>query len=488
MSDSKNHTAKRRTWLKTVGAAGTVGLAGCSGGGGGSSGDGGGSSGGNGGGSSGGGSSGGGSSDGTTTGSSGEWPDLSGKEVHFVTDEASDTSKQFWNGVASDFEEATGASTKMEYVGIGTGGIERITQLIQAGDPPEIFTMNASNASTFRSEGVLAPVDEAFDQFTEVTGQPEDQATVEVNGNQWFVPLWFNTVCYYYRSDLSDIVPDTWEKAQQYAQEVDEADNGVRGTYVPAGPGAHVCYRIMAWMYSNGGSFMQWNNDRIEVAYDSGENRTKLVEALNYIKERQQYSPNASDSNYTTWTNAIPNEVAGSSAYVGFRPVVQSVANNRSFTDSVEVVPGMPSAPGGTNRSVAASDGMGTFKGADQEAARAFINFTLQEEYLTQIYMMLTPVHNVPAFPEFRSSSTYQDALKGLEGYPMDAIKSYQEDVKFKTRPNDTDPPNPYAGASYNSPPFYNMQVDLLVKDRSPEAVIDEYAPQHQEVIDEAQG
>ncbi|WP_423750848.1 extracellular solute-binding protein [Salinirarus marinus] len=466
-----------------MGAVGTVGLAGCAGGGGG------GSSGGDGGSSGGGGSTDGGdSSGGSTTGSSGEWPDLSGKEVHFVTDEASDASKQFWNGVASDFEEATGASTKMEYVGIGTGGMERITQLIQAGDPPEIFTMNAANASTFRSEGVLAPVDDAFDQFTEVTGQPEEQATVKVNGHQWYVPLWFNTVCYYYRSDLSDIVPDTWEKAQAYAKEVDEADNGVRGTYVPAGPGAHVCYRIMSWMYSNEGSFMQWNNDdQIEVAYDSGENRTKLVETLNYIKERQQYSPVASDSNYTTWSNSIPNEVAGSTPYSGFRPVVQSVTNDRSFAKDVSVVPGMPKAPSGTNRSVAASDGMGTFKGADQEAARAFINFTLQEEYLTDLYMMLTPVHNVPAFPEFRSSTAYQDALKGLEGWPTDAITTYQEDVKFKTRPNDTDPPNPYAGASYASPPLWNMQVDLLVKDKSPEAVIDEYAPKHQEIIDEAQ-
>lgn len=476
---SDNHRSlTRRAWLRTAGAAGAVGLAGCT------SGDSGGGSGGSGGSN---GDSGG--SNGGSAGSAGngDWPDLSGKEIHFITDESSDTAKQFWNRVAKDFREATGAKTRMEFTGLGSNSVQRITQLIQSGSPPDIFTMNTSNASRFRSADILAPATDAVESISGRLGEPEAQATVKLDGEHWFVPLWLNVNSYYYRQDQADVVPDTWDKALEYAQQVHESDSELAGTYVPAGSGSHVCYRIMAWMFSNGGNLCKWDGDKIEIAYDGGTNRKKLVEVLDYLKQRQQYSPSAADSSWTSWINAIPNSVAASSGYHGFRPIVQSVQRERPFAKDVNLVPGYPKPPGGSHTTVASADGLGTFKGSDTEAANTFMRFTLQEKYLTDIYMDLTPVHNIPAWKRYRDSDAYNDAIKSLSGWPADAIKTYQEETTFKTRPYDTDPPNPYAGAAYNSPPLWNLQIDVLVNDVSPEAAIDKYAPKHQKLIDEAQ-
>lgn len=451
------HTVDRRTALKTLGASSIAGLAGCIGGGGGGDGGGGGGGGGS----------------------------QSGTEVHLLTEEGSDTAQKFWNRVGKDFKKATGMTLNVEFVGIDPG--ERLSQLLQAGDPPEIYIASQGDVATFQNQGVLAPVDEALQSLKQRVGEPNEMSATVINDKNWLIPLYNTVGSYHYREDLSDIVPDTWEKTLQYAKETD-GKQGLAGTYVPAGTGEHQCYRIMSWMFSKDASVCAWKGDKIEVVFDKGKNRKAMKECMEFTLERRKYSPPATDSGWTTWSGAIPTQTSASAVYIGFRPELQASDQNAPFTKSMMATSGMPKPSGGSHTAVASSEGFCTFKQANHKAAVKFLNFVIKPEYLIDLYMALAPVHNIPAYPEVKNGKAYQQRLKELpDSISDEAIKAYLN-TPFKTRAADTDPINPYAGAAYASPPLWNMQTDIMVNNMPIDKAIDKYAKQLQQEIDKVQG
>jgi multiple sugar transport system substrate-binding protein len=448
-SGVRDYTMNRRTVLKTLGVSGITGLAGCIGGG-------------------------------------GSGSNQSGTEVHLITEEGSDAAREFWNRVGKDFKKKSGIKLNMEYVGINAQ--ERLAQLLQAGDPPEIFMSSQGTVATFQNQGVLAPVDEVFQTLKQRIGKPNEMSTVVINDKNWLVPLYNTVGCYHYRGDLSDIVPDTWEKTLQYATETD-GKQGLAGTYVPAGPGEHQCYRIMSWMFSKGASLCAWKDNKIEVVFDKGKNRKAMKECMEFTLERREYSPPATDSGWTTWSNAIPSQVSASALYIGFRPELKAARQNAPFTNSMMTIPGMPKPNGGSNTAAASAEGFCTFNQANNKAAVKFMEFVLQKEYLVDLYTSLAPGHNIPAYPEIKNGEAYQQRLDKVvsDSISDEAIKTYQN-APFKTRPADTDPVNPYAGAAYGSPPLWNMQTEIMVNDMPIDKAIDKYAKKLQQAIDEVQG
>jgi len=476
----------RRTVLKTLGAGGIAGLAGCTGGGdggdGGSTpteGDG-----------------------GTATGTSdgGEWPDLSGEEVHFMTDAASDPAKEFWNSVNEQFKQATGATVEMEYVGIGGSSAERLSQLLQTGDPPELFTANGGNVAALYNEGVLAPVDDALNAAEDQVGAADDGARIVAEDQNWLAPMWTNHACYYYRDDLvdeynADNPPETWDDLVEFAQLIDE-DTDLQGTYIPAASDPNQqSVHTLSWYFPTGEDFMKWEGDKVVVNYDSGSSREAYVQVLNHAKEMHSYGPTASDSTYTSWSNSLPAGSVGTVMYPGFRPIVKSNRREQPFASNVHAVPGVPSPDGSSdNVAEATTEGLVSFEQANTDVAEVYMDFILQPDVIMDIYFDLTPVHNVPAFEQIRSSDEYQSRLQELPDtfggtWRMEDIEAYQEPPGgIITRARDIDPANPYVGASYQNQHVANIMQRVLLNDEDPEAVIDDVAPQHQQSLDEAQG
>lgn len=492
--DANRQTIDRRTVIKTLGASSIVGLAGCSGGsgGGGDGGDGGGS---------GGGSSGSGGSGGGTSGSSngGEWPDLSGTEVHFMTDASSDPAKNFWNGVADKFKQATGAKVNMEYVGIGGSSSERLSQLLQSGDPPEVFTANGGNVATLYNENVLEPVNDALSKAEDKAGKPDEGARIVAEDKDWLVPLWTNHANYFYRDDLvdqynADNPPETWDDMVEFAKLVDE-NTDLRGTYIPAASDPNQqSVHTLSWFFPTGEDFMTREGDKVVLNYDSGSARDAYVQTLKHAKEMHSFGPTASDSTYTTWSNALPANSVGTVMYAGFRPIAKANRREQPFAENVRNIPGVPAPDGsGDNLAEATTEGLVTFKQANTEAAKVFMDFLLQPDVIMDIYFDLTPVHNVPTFEQIRSGDTYQSRLEKLPDtsggtWRMESIKNYQEPPGgIVTRANDISPPNPYVGASYQNEHVANIMTEVLVNDKDPEAAIDDVAPKHQQTLDEAQ-
>ncbi len=461
----------RRGYLKMFGgAAAATAVAGCSGsGGGGGGGD--------------------GETTSATTGSGSK--KLSGRSLHFITVAQAGGIKELWNSIASDFESKTGASVNVEFV--QTNSLDRIVQLLQAGNPPEVAQLSVGDAFQLLSgEEVLRPLNEEFKAASNRLGKPTDSVKklVTVEGQTWLVPFMHNINTYSYRSDLTDIVPDTWDKALEYARVVDEQDNDVRGTYVPITGSPPGAIRLWAWLYMReNGRYAQWKDDRIDVCFNDEPYRTAMVDTLNYLKKRQQYSPAGQGAGWADIQNIIQTERAASSWYGGVRQKNAAIRNGRSFAKDVKILPGMP--VGSRDIAVASNEGFVSFKQADSEVAKAFIDYVANKEFLTNLLTQLSPIHNVPSWPEIKESDAYMNGIQSLDlwdGWSMEQFENYQVKAFSKMQDNamDTSPPNPYQ-VTYRSEPIYNLLGDVLRSNADPENVIDKRAKELQKVVDDAQ-
>jgi multiple sugar transport system substrate-binding protein len=379
----------------------------------------------------------------------------------------------------------------MEYVGMTQSGQQRVSQLIQAGTPPEIMQTAADEAATFRNQGVIVPVTDVVENIIEEIGELREKSRFVVDGEDWMVPAWTLTPTWYYRDDITDIVPDTWDKALQYAEEAD-GQNGLNGTYIPITPDG-VTTELPSLMSTQGGKIAEWNNGKLELAYDSGEDRQKMINALEWRQQMYEYSPDTAGDGLGDWSGAIPTGVAATHAYIGFRPVLKSWRQEREYAEHVRPIPGggYPQAEGGSHTAAGGSAiSYSVFQNSNVEAAKAWIEYAFLNQYIN-LSGVLNPGHYAPSFREVQQSEEYMNEIQGQfedNGWDIseDVVRTYQNGPGH-AKTFETDPPNRFAGITYASDPFTNMGAETLIQGTDPEDAIDKYAPEHQALIDEEQ-
>lgn len=468
-SDQAGHST-RRSVLKFAGGssvAGLASLAGCSGDGG----------------SNGGGGESTSTSSGGTETSSGEWPDLSGTEVHFLTDESSKKFTAFFEKVKADFEADTGATVKLDLVNLGEQG-PRLAQLIQAGDPPDVMQAVQTRVVQLQDQGVAGSVNSAMSDMVDRYGEPVSGTRVKVDGTDYAVPCWINPSGQWYREDIYEGEPKTWDDMLKYAEEADNP-NGIRGTSVPLGKALCNDSWFLAYLYTNGGRVCaRDDNGKVQCIMNQGENKQRWIETLEFLNELYQYSPTNANASCSQQVQAIPNETSAEAGYVGARPKVQSVQRNKEFADKVRasLVPKKR-----TEQSHANAIAYMTFEGANVEAGNAFISYMFQEKYFIDI-LLLTPIHNNPSYPQVREHPEYQAGLDNLDDAWTDSdiqtSLSFADDILPFSQ--ETSPPNPYAGAIYSSKLLVDILNDATINDRDPATIVEEYSQEIQSVIDGA--
>jgi hypothetical protein len=467
----------------SVGAAGSFALAGCSGDGGdGGNGD------------TGNGDTGGDTptDGGGTATDSGMWPDLTGDEVHILTENSLAAHRAFYDRVASGFQEATGAVVNVEYVGAGAGGTERVTQLSQGGNPPELHQAVSSEIAGYKNAGIAEPVTDLVETIIDEVHGPVkggEKNRLIVDGEDYLIPFvtYYNN--WYYRTDLADIVPDTYEKALEYAQQTDSEE--IHGVYQPASANPVQTYDMLNWMYTHGGQFCEWDGDQVKIIYDEGENRDKLIEAQNKRAEMYQYSPDTTGGSFGEWSNGTGLGVAASGGYTGFRPHPISWRRDRDFKEDLASLGGYPVPSGGSNTPTSTTIGWATFKGANTEAAKAYVEYLFRNHYV-DFCTTVNPGHYSPSFAEVQTSEKYKEELLSTFedrgwGISWDKVRKYQS-IESLPIGAEIQPKNPAATASYRSPPFFELASRPLVEDVDPGTVIDEVAEEHQAEIDQALG
>ncbi len=453
---SAESSVNRRNVLKTVGGVGVgMGLTGCLGGGG----------------------------DGGDGGGGG------GNEVHFLTDESSDAFQEFFSTVKKDFESETDYTVNMEYAGVGGSAEDRLAQLNQAGDPPEIFLTGASQAALFLNQDAIAPVSTAFDSIAERFGEPTDSWRLRSDGDDYIAPLWGNIGITWYRKDLwSDKTPDTWDKLKSGAESVDSSSD-VRGSFVPAGTDICTDLYVLGWAYSNGARVCTREGGDVTVSMADGDNRQRWVETLSFLQDLHQYSPKNSDAGCSQMSQALATESAANTWYVGSRPKNQPVTQGKSFASEISAVNQPTPEAGQDPTTVALAEGLVTFAGANTEAANEYIDFLFQPSYLNEIYF-LTPLHNVPAFPEISETKGYQNKLEDVisnTAFTQADVEATNTAAKnVVTLASETSPPNPYSGAILGSRKLSELIYDVTVGGKAPADALETRAAEIQSAVDDA--
>lgn len=163
----------RRSFIKAASIAGIAGLAGCSG---------------------------------QSTSSSGGSSGSSGGTIHFLSAENSQAFKDYYQKWAGLFEEEHDHTVELEFVGVGTSQSQRISKLIQSGDPPELTTTAPEKGGGLALQGVLADLSNEAEWMQNEWGYEfNEDFTFELQGSQYVVPIWVNMTMDWYRVS-------TWEE------------------------------------------------------------------------------------------------------------------------------------------------------------------------------------------------------------------------------------------------------------------------------------
>lgn len=448
-----------------VGAGTAVALAGCSGDG-------------NGDGSGGGG--------GTTT-QTGEWPDLTGQSVHYLTPDTNDATVAFWEDTADAFTEATNADVNLEFAGFGDEGmIPRLTQLLQARNPPEVVDMGLTPAAGHLGQDVFAPLNDVVQNNIDEYGEPPSAKLATIDGDTYNMPFKGAGIqTFWYRSDLADTTPDSWENLRAYVQEVDEADNDIRGTYVPAATGQHALLSHMMYAWSNDTHLATVQDGQVVSNLDN--DRDGWLEVLNMLSDMQQYSPEATDSSYGTMVDTIQTQQTASTSYSGARPKNQAIYNDRDFAEDIDTVI-IPD--NGGNKVMTGGGSLWALQGANVEAAKTFMEFVTSRDRYIQHFNSVVPVHNSCPYPDLATSDDYWDSVRGNAPDPWtdEQIERYQIEIfdyEWTNLLTETEPLNTAIGSIMAEGAVTDMVTNVLIDGADPGSELDNAHQRLNEVMDE---
>lgn len=415
----------------------------------------------------------------------GNWPDLSGDSVLVLTEETGEAAQTVFENIASDFEEETGAEVDIEYHGFDDMP-QRLSQLIQAQDYPEVFHIGQSDSPEMVNNDLLASLDVVVEEFIDLYGNLPEQQRVIVDGSDYLAPLFVDTHMNWYREDIvSDPVPNTWDNHLEAASNADGVQ-GLAGTYSGAGTSVCTSIEMLAWGYSNGARTVTREDGEVVSMINQGDNRQRWIEVIEYLQELHEYSAPAADGGCTQMINAIPNEVAGVTPYYGARPKGVAVRNDREFAGDIRAAhfPHSGDEPGIYGQ----AEGWGCFSGSNVQAGRAFILYCFQPEYYMPILQDIAPLHHLPpgGAVDHEEYQTWID--EGVsDAWSEQDLEVNFERIEYINNPTfETDPPNQYTGA-WSDPTMAEMKYAAVIEQRPPGEIVDEFSDRVDQLLQDAQ-
>ena len=421
----------------------------------------------------------------------GEWPDLSGHELHMITAETTEPFQRLWTTLAEDFGEATGASVDIEFAGIGGDYRERIIQLQQAGLPPDLAQSGIDEVSTWSGEGLLGDLTPAMEHFQEEWGEFDDDHVVVVDGEHQLVPLHYNANMYHWRDDVWDVGPRTepftWDEQLELVSEHYGTDDMAGGYYPTQNEYCARVYAHAAAMRNEGRMAGRDEDGNLEIVVDS-EYRDQWVEMLEWRQElKTEYGILDPTGTCGTYSEQLAAGIVSSQEYFGARPKQNSIAGDQPWAEHVRSAP-EPQREGSDGPTMGLVQGLTTFEGADIEAANEFVKFMLQPEYLIDYYMA-TPIHNAPTLPEIVEHELFQEELEELpdEWIEEDYLNHLEHD-NWMPAPLETDPINEHYWGLFMSDGLWHMMWETLEEERDPGEAVDEGAEILRETLEDLQG
>lgn len=160
--------------------------------------------------------------------------------------------KEEMEEIIMDFENEN-EDTTIEVVPVGWDELNsKIVQFYQAGEAPDIMLAGTRSLRQFAELGVLEPLDDYItDEFRELRVE-NVLDTANINGAQYGIPMGFSSRALYYRTDLMDEPPTTWEELYDTAYNITAENPDIYGFAIPTDI-THGADELLNFIYQNGG-------------------------------------------------------------------------------------------------------------------------------------------------------------------------------------------------------------------------------------------
>lgn len=414
-------------------------------------------------------------------------------EVHFLTFNSGDSFQNYFDNVAAEFEEETGIPVNMEYVG-GFTVLERLTTLVQAGNPPTIFSAPPSGAGgQMWIQGNTEPVTDIVEEFQEMYGTIADRFRFPPIGNDdhviphyriaWGME-WFRTDVY------NDGLGETWDDYRQTFEENDS--NELRAAWVPGGPAGFSGRFLNTLAAAAGNEMVRFEN---EPEYVVDQFKDGWVETLEFIGDIHQYSNTNAEASYVEAGQAIPNEEGAWVAHAG-RTGLTAVREEIEFRDqlALSAPPGPDGEPAITSLINVSATGIISSDMVDEarvENSKEFLRFMYglrdEDEQRYIDFVNADPFHYFPITDDFLSNEQYRNS-EPFQEYPIlgDYLdQMIEKNLEKAAMGSEFGMAQPFWGVMDGSEGLAEMAHDYLIVDKSAEQAFDDNEPTLRKAYDD---
>ncbi|NHN49356.1 extracellular solute-binding protein [Halostella sp. JP-L12] len=399
------------------------------------------------------------------------------EEVHVVTGETNEAAKEWFDQMASDFEEETGTTVTMDYTSLSP--TERISTLIQTGNTPELATLDTGQAAQLATRDQLESVEDLIGTFEqEYNGSIPENVRLAIDGDDYTVPLWTNPTQVWYWEDvyqeynLESSAGLTWDEYLEIAQEINSDD--MFGTVVPSASSELSSFTFWNFLKSNGGNVATRQDGEVQIALDQGENKQKAIETAEFLNELHQYSPEAGDFE---WGDILQSYVSRNSAHCIYGPRAKLQVINNTPDQTQNVRPHFP-VHNGTESFINNGGGWVLMQDAEyKEEARQFIEFTARENRVIDFLTSVGPVHNFPTMTSIVEMDAYRedDFIAGnFSERDLEVVReSFEKGVSWG---GETDPYNEYGPSLFTSQHLGTLLYEMNINGVAPEQAVNSAA------------
>lgn len=427
-------------------------------------------------------------------------PNLEGQSITYITDESGDNAQEWYNALSAEFTQGTGAPINIEYTGQGLQSDQRIIQLLQAGNPPEVYLADTAIAAGLADAGVLAPLDDIVEPLVDMWGEPSS-GYIQLDGTYFGAPKQVQPGCVFYRSDVSDIEPNTVDSMREYVEDVDanldQFDDLNNATHIPAGTGEHNNVHLLQWAWIHGAYGVGFVDGELRSTIAEGENRERWIETLEFLDEMYEYSAGNTDATWNTQHAALSSGSGAIAWSTGSRAIDFSIDAEADFAADV-MLPETGMVEGVNSISRDGGNTLIVFEDADVEAAKAFLEYFYQPDRFIDHFFHMEPLATtiVPPFEELRNDATYLDRVteETAPAWTDEKLETYMaaadEAVAWPAEPSmdfaGSGPPNPTTTALALGNYFATLAQEVLINDMDPGDALDQMQPQINETIEDA--
>jgi multiple sugar transport system substrate-binding protein len=373
--------------------------------------------------------------------------------------------------IIAEFENEFDYEVEVTYTSRGTSTDEELQQMLAAGNPPDLVFDTSADAYRYQQNGNLATVTEAVQDV----GLPDP---VNVDGESYFAPTMVEPLMGWYRNDLYEENPTTFDTWLSEAQRVGEEED-INGYVVPTGQTNNADTFTTQHLWQNDVDIYAGPSDDIQVTIDQGENRERAVETYQWIQEMNEYAPNGSGWEWGDGIGALQQENAAALMSVGGLPILTIRENRPDLVENLSPT-GYPLQEGGSQDKwwaymeghVVRSDGQAT------EGAQEFARFFSESERFLD-FVLSAPLFQWPPTEELMNSDAMaENEILAENQEAVNLVRDNWDAFTTVLATGDEGAPNLTAANAYSEQLFGQSAEQLLVGGRSPGETVDWVAEQ----------